>query len=1101
MGRNSFRTQLLTISKFKQGLVNCLFATSVAEEGLDIPDCNLIIRFDLYRTMIQYIQSRGRARHHESVYVHMAEFGNLEHSRQLSENKASESKMRDFCNALPDDRRLEGNDFNMDYFLRKETDQQSHEVPSTKAKLTYRSSLVILAQYVASLPYPTDGILRAEYSVFYTAKGFVGEVSLPSSSPIRHATGRPHQRKQIAKCAAAFAMCLQLYEKKYLDKHLKPIFASRLPAMRNARLAISSKKQEMYKMRTKPKAWLSLGTPAQLYATILRLRSPDATTRPSRPLVLLTRGPIPRIAEIPLFFGMGRASLAECMPLDVPMVPMASELNSLAAYTLQIFDDVFSKMYKGTAADFPYFIAPCSMDQHGFVLAEKVSARSVLDWANIETVSQATNSPSTGNEPDDYFTNKFVSDPFDGSRKFYMRHVRRDLKPLDPVPEGVPNPRHRRWSRNTTKHDILNYSVSLWSKSRSKMAFKEDQPVVEAEIISTRRNLLDDRVHLDSLEQKTCFLVLETLRISPVSCSLLSGLSLLCFLTVLPQLPVEIVAMALNFPVLIYRIESTLIALEATSELGLLGICPELALEAVTKDCDNPDDPGESPVNFQAGMGRNYERLELLGDSFLKMATSIALYTLVPDKDEFEYHVQRMCMICNRNLFNNALDMKLEEYIRSREFDRSWYPPTIEEADKRTDDKNSPENPPILSDGQSTVPSVRNGLVLQKGKQTHLPTHHPLGDKAIADVCEAMIGASYLTTNGEHNFDLAVRSVSVVVKSKLHPMQSYKEYYAAYEPPEWQTSPATAAQTHMALSVAKDLGYKFRFPRLLRSAFTHPSYPRIYENLPSYQRFEFLGDALLDMAIVDYLFHKFPHKDPQWLTEHKMAMVSNQFMAFLSVSLGFHRHILSFSGELRKQILEYVAKVEEERARAESEAVEAGRPASDFARDFWVHVPRPLKALADVLEAYVGALYVDAGYDYHGVVLDFFRTHVQPYFEDMSLYDTFANKHPVTFAVNLLSQRFSCRNWRVVVQETPDIEGDGCVTFASKVAAGFLVHGQVIGHGMADSGRYAKIGAAKKALAKLSTLSMSAFQALTGCQCNSRPEATAETDEAPSTAV
>jgi len=41
----SFRDQMVTLSKFRQGKLNCLIATSVAEEGLDIPDCSLVIRF------------------------------------------------------------------------------------------------------------------------------------------------------------------------------------------------------------------------------------------------------------------------------------------------------------------------------------------------------------------------------------------------------------------------------------------------------------------------------------------------------------------------------------------------------------------------------------------------------------------------------------------------------------------------------------------------------------------------------------------------------------------------------------------------------------------------------------------------------------------------------------------------------------------------------------------------------------------------------------------------------------------------------------------------------------------------------------------------
>ncbi|CAK7231798.1 Dicer-like protein 1 [Sporothrix curviconia] len=1077
MGKNTFRTQLLTISKFKRGLVNCLFATSIAEEGLDIPDCNLVIRFDLYRTMIQYIQSRGRARHQDSMYIHMAELGNLEHGRLLAENKASENKMRDFCNALPDNRKLEGNDVGMEYFLREEADQPTYEVPSTKAKLTYRSSLVILAQYASTLPEATEGALKPEYSVFSTKDGFICEVVLPSSSPIRHATGRPHSRKQVAKCAAAFAMCLKLYEKKYIDKHLHPIFASRLPAMRNARLAVSSKKQAQYKMRVKPMAWSLLGMPTQLYASILSLSHPDALDNASRPLVFLSRCRVPLLNEFPLFFSKGRVSKVRCVPIEEPLQLTPDELEELAAYTLRAFYDVFSKEYEGAAADMPYFIAPCSALKHDVALlpADGADPRAIMDWNSIHHVAaQIERITCRGDEPDSYFEDKFVSDPFDGSRKFFLRRARRDMSALDPVPEGVPPPKHRAWNRKTTERNILNYSVSLWSKSRINTPIRQSQVVVEADIINQRRNLLDERLYLDDFGMARCFIVLDTLRISPI--------------------PVDVIAMLFNFPPIVHRIESTLIALEATTVLGLPSILPGLALEAVTKDCDNSDESDftETATNFQAGMGRNYERLELLGDSFLKMASTIALYTLVPDKNEFEYHVERMCMICNKNLFNNALDIGIEEYIRSREFDRNWYPPVVEESEKLAAqaDAATPDSKPGPDNSKKPSAPV-HGLILKKGRRQKPIDDHALSDKSIADVCEAMIGAAYLTTYEERNFDLAVKAVSVVAKSKFHPMQAYKEYFAAYVLPEWQTAPATAAQVHMAKTVARDVGYTFRYPRLLRCAVMHPSYPRIYEQLPSYQRLEFLGDALFDMAAVDYLFHKYPDKDPQWLTEHKMAMVSNQFLATLSVTLGFHKHLLSFTGDLQKQVMEYVAKIEDARTRAEAEAVQAGKPSSAFAHDYWVHITRPIKVLADVLEAYIGAIFVDSGYDYYGTVLPFFHRHVLPYFEDMALYDTFANKHPVTFAVNLLSQRFGCRDWRAVVQETPDNEGDGCVTFATKVAAGFLVHGRVLGHGIAESGRYAKIAAAKQALGKLDSLSVDAFRAMTGCDCRVEAEAEA----------
>ncbi|KAI0478490.1 hypothetical protein GGR56DRAFT_664684 [Xylariaceae sp. FL0804] len=1100
----SLREQLLTVRRLRQGELNCVFATSVAEEGVDIPDCNLIIRFDICKTLIQYIQSRGRARQKHSRFLHMVDVGNPAHAQSLLNNEDDEAKLRQFCSTLPENRLITGNDYNLDFFLSKEKRHRTYTVKATGAKLTYKASPVILANFVASLPHPLEVHNTVDYTIRNVGGDFECEVILPDSSPIRNAIGRRASSKQVAKCSAAFEMCLKLKAKKYLDDDLLSTFSKRLPALRNARLAINSKKQKGYPMRTKPEIWSIRGSPGQLFVTVFRLSNPAALEKPSMPIALLTREPLPQLAPFPLFFGDQRMSMLECIPVNQAFHPLDEEVEALNQFTLRVFRDVFSKEYESDAKQMPYFIAPVTQSHEADLTSSVADCRILVDWECVFSVRNAPGNAASEYRVDHDFESRFVNDPFDGSRKFYTVRNRPDLKPTDIEPTGTP--KSRGWNRQKTKDhgplDIWNFSISLYKNSRTTRTIRHDLPVVEVELVSHRRNLLDE-FELSESTARRCYVVFETLELSP--------------------LPVNFVAMVYNLPAIVYRLDSTLIALDACKRLDL-DISPELALEAMTKDSDNTDEHDQEKVNFQGGMGKNYERLEFLGDTFLKMSTTIALFILTPDSTEFHLHCDRMSLIVNQNLFNNALEDDLQEYIRTKGFQRRlWYP---------------------------------DGLVLLRGKKSdHQGEKHSLADKSIADVCEALIGAAYMMGREAGNFDLAVRAVTRFVRHRYHTMTSWAEYAAAYTAPAWQTEAARAVQVELARQVEAKLPgvHRFAHPRLLRSAFTHPSYGSLYEGLPSYQRLEFLGDALLDMACVDHLFARFPGADPQWLTEHKMAMVSNQFLGCLAAELGLHRHLLAMSPALQREVLEYVAAIGAARDAAATTTTTTATISEDdpdgeggeggggtYARDFWVNAPNPPKCLPDMVEAYIGAVFVDGGFDF-APVQRFFDAHVRPYFADMSRYDTYASRHPVTLLTSLLGTRFRCARWRIMVDEADGGQGDGDAggpgAFSSRggeqegevedggsgsgergdregegeeggvalllggrtgtrtrAVCGVMVHGAVRAHATAASARYAKTRAAAALVRVLGDMDPPAFRRAFGCDCRAAAADTAAAD-------
>lgn len=128
---------------------------------------------------------------------------------------------------------------------------------------------------------------------------------------------------------------------------------------------------------------------------------------------------------------------------------------------------------------------------------------------------------------------------------------------------------------------------------------------------------------------------------------------------------------------------------------------------------------------------------------------------------------------------------------------------------------------------------------------------------------------------------------------------------------------------------AKKLGTPFNDISLLAEALTHRSYLNENRGVVSAhnERLEFLGDAVLELAVTHFLFTKFPAKPEGDLTSYRAALVNTVSLAEAAAALGVNDQLLLSRGE----------------------AKDTGR-----ARQI---------ILANAFEAIVGALYLDQGYE------------------------------------------------------------------------------------------------------------------------------------------
>ncbi len=216
------------------------------------------------------------------------------------------------------------------------------------------------------------------------------------------------------------------------------------------------------------------------------------------------------------------------------------------------------------------------------------------------------------------------------------------------------------------------------------------------------------------------------------------------------------------------------------------------------------------------------------------------------------------------------------------------------------------------------------------------------------------------------------------------------------------------------------IGVQFNDPSLLRQSLIHRSY--VNENrglgLDHNERLEFLGDAVLELVVTDYLFHRYPEKPEGELTSYRAALVNTTALSETANELEINDLMLLSKGEQK----------------------DTGRARSYI--------------LADAVEALIGAIYLDKGYN---EASDFIYNYLIPRIDQVIERQLWIDAKS-RFQEEVQADQGVTPQYEIIKESGPD--------HAKQFEAGVYVGDRLVARGRGDSKQEAEQDAAEKAIAK-----------------------------------
>jgi ERCC4-related helicase/dsRNA-specific ribonuclease len=704
------KDQAVLLGRFRQGLIKVLVATAVAEEGIDVAACRLVVRFDEVTTPISYIQSRGRARHLDSRFV------------VLKARTAADARIT----AQVYDRMMQSVTTNT--VARPSTGElgagsdEEQEALVPEDVIQRETCITLLTQFAWSVlkcrPEYTYVPLLTEFRNGQVKRdGFVCNLKLHTSMPLAITSmGSVLQElKKDAKEDAAYRLCLELVRSRSMDS----AFFGRSEEHRRSKkkkstLSEGSKTFAATKSNIETRMTMELKTPACLagawadaegtmttfHSCILLI--PRNEVQAEWQVAILTVRPLPleQLRDLALVIYPNYAS----DPCQVKLMRGgllhmdAAQIRCLQAFQLQLFNLLLRDdhdAFEQKECTKRYLIVPLigndyKDDAHnGFsdAYSDHVEHAVPVFNSNVyvsddeaETLEPEAEECEEGELPDagplagridwGVIREGFLGLDAPGVAEQVLAGVTsmRDVVLVTPhngqmfVPRSILRESTPKSKFLTEEYaDFVEYFRKQWGIQIKDL----EQPLIEASpLIPQARNTLRkiDR----RMSRGLIVLVPE--------------------LCVVHRLRADLLGLFCNVPAILFGLESNLRLAEITRSIGLK-VDPKLMGAALTS--------GGAQEHV------NYERLEFLGDSYIKFRITTFLFQEYPSFNEDEMTLRRARYVGNNNLYRRARDIGLwapasqlgpnqdeivYSYIRTRPFrirqyQAAGFPPFRDEAE------------------------------------------------------------------------------------------------------------------------------------------------------------------------------------------------------------------------------------------------------------------------------------------------------------------------------------------------------------------------------------------------------------------------------------